>query len=130
LPPPPIIPSRPIDFFVRDALDELAARERLCRAGRSAMDLTDKSVILVDCGMRTGSTMKAAVGALRTLKPARVIAAVPIAAPESRDEVAASVDDLVCLDWPEPFGHTGLWYKDFRRPGDDALGALLADRRP
>ena len=125
LPHPALVPSTPFDFFVADALNGLEVREELCRAGAPAIDLARKTVILVDCGMHSGSTMQAAIGALRTRDPLRIIAAVPVASRQSGKVIEARVDELVCLDWPDPFGHVGLWYKDFRRPGDEALGDFL-----
>src|SRR6266403_4403043 len=71
------VPSTPLEHFVSDAIAELGHRERICRRGRDPADVAGKTVILVDCGIRTGSTMQAAIAALRTKEPAKIIAAVP-----------------------------------------------------
>jgi predicted phosphoribosyltransferase len=70
--------------------------------------------------------MQAAVDALRLLGPAKIIAAVPVASEQGRLLVAELADELVCLATPEPFGNVAVWYKDFSRPGDDAVGDLLS----
>ena len=118
-------PSTPVEYFVADAIGELKGREQTCRRGRSPIDLAGKAVILVDCGIRTGLTMQAAIEALRTERPAQIVAAAPVASLAGHAAVAGIVDELVCLAWPEPFGHVGLWYTDFNRPGDDSVGELL-----
>jgi len=118
-------PSTPIEYFVADAIAELKGREQTCRGGRPPIGLAGKTVILVDCGIRTGLTMRAAIEALRTKEPAQIVAAVPVASLAGHAVVAGLVDELVCLDQPEPFGHAGLWYTDFSRPGDDRVGELL-----
>ncbi|HYH85760.1 MAG TPA: phosphoribosyltransferase family protein [Pyrinomonadaceae bacterium] len=127
LPPRPEMPASALDFFIADALDELARRERICRGARPPVALAGKTVLLIDNGIRTGSTMRAAVRALRASAPARVIAAVPVAAPESRASVEAVADELVCLAFPSPFGHVGIWYADFERPGDEWIRAMLEE---
>ena len=119
-------PSSPLDYFVADALAGLARREQTCRRGRPPIDLQGKTIILVDCGIRTATTMQAAIGALRTKQPAKVIAAVPIASRGGCEAAASLADELVCLATPQSFGNVGLWYKDFSRPGDDHIGELLA----
>jgi putative phosphoribosyl transferase len=111
--------------FVAAALEEFAARELACRGGRPALALKGRRVLLVDNGVRTGSTMRAALRALRAHSPARVVAAVPVAAPEARDAVEPLVDELVCLAWPRPFGHVGLWYANLQRPDDVEIRELL-----
>ena len=123
--PRPEVPASGLDYFVSDALDELARRERVCRGGRRTIDLAQKTILLVDCGIRTGLTMRAAIRALRTVKPARIVAAAPVAAPEGLAAVEAVADDVVCLKQPHPFGHVGLWYTDFRRPDDHQISELL-----
>ena len=122
--------SAPLQQFVEDAIAELKRREQTCRRGRSPINLAARKIILVDCGIRSGSTMKASIGALRTMKPERIIAAVPVASPEGHKVVASLADELVCLAQPQSFGHAGLWYEDFSRPGDDHVGDLLEKIRP
>jgi putative phosphoribosyl transferase len=123
--PRPAVPESPLDYFVSDALEKLAGRERQCRGGRPAVDLSQKTVILADCGIRTGLTMRAAIGALRKAGPARIIAAVPVASVKGRAAIEALADEVISLRSREPFGHVGLWYEDFRRPGDESVSDLL-----
>jgi len=128
LPPRPAVPSNGLDHFVADALGELARAARACRGARPALDdLKGKTVLLVDNGIRTGLTMRSAIRALRTLGPSRIVAAVPVAAPESRAFVETVADELICLAWPEPFGHVGVWYKDFARPGEEEIREMLEE---
>jgi predicted phosphoribosyltransferase len=104
---------------------ELARRERLYRNGGPPLALTGKIAILVDDGLATGSTMRAAIEAVRRLAPARMIVAVPVAAPETCRSLATVVDDVVCLQTPVPFSAVGLWYEDFSQTTDDEVRALL-----
>jgi putative phosphoribosyl transferase len=122
---PVAAPSTPLEHFLNDALTELNNRERICRRQRPPIQLAGKTVIIVDCGIRTGSTMLATIRALRTMGPARVIAAVPVASMGGHAAVFAEADELVCLAQPRPFGNVGLWYKDFTRPGDDRVGEFV-----
>jgi predicted phosphoribosyltransferase len=121
----PAAPESALDYFISDALEMLARRERLCRAGRAPLDLVGKTILLVDCGIRTGLTMRAAIRALRKTSPARIIAAAPVASPDSRATIEAIADEVVCLKWPEPFGNVAMWYSDFTRPGDDKVSEFL-----
>lgn len=118
-------PSTGLDFFIADALDELARRERECRGASPPVALAGKTVLLVDNGVRTGSTVRAALRALRASGPARIVVAVPVAAPESREEVGSLADEFVCLAFPHPFGHVGLWYRDFERASDAQIRQML-----
>jgi putative phosphoribosyl transferase len=104
---------------------ELERRERIYRGDRRFPDLTGKTVILIDDGLATGSTMRAAVAALRQEGPARVIVAVPTAPPETCDEMQAVVDEMICLITPEPFYAVGLWYEDFSQTSDEEVRELL-----
>ena len=131
LPPLPAVPGSPLDYFLADALQVFASREQMCRGGRPQLDLAGKTVLLIDNGIRTGVTMRVVIRALRTRQPARIVAAVPVAAPESRACIEEAADEFLCLAWRQPFGHVGLWYADFTRPGDDKVHELLeeAERR-
>jgi putative phosphoribosyl transferase len=111
--------------FLADALAELDSHARACRSVRAALDLKGSTVLLVDNGVRTGSTVRAAVRALRSTAPARVVVAVPVAAPEALASVETDADDFICLATPNPFGHVGLWFKDFTRPSDEEIRAML-----
>jgi putative phosphoribosyl transferase len=104
---------------------ELERRERRYRGNRPFPDLTGKTVILVDDGLATGSTMRAAVAALRREQPASVIVAVPVAPPETCDAFRDIADDIVCAETPEPFYGVGLWYEDFSQTTDDEVHELL-----
>lgn len=111
--------------FVSGAVTDFEAHARAARGFRPPLELSGRTVLLVDNGVRTGSTMLAAVRALRAFAPARVVAAAPVAAPEALAALRAAADEFVCLHTPEPFGHVGLWYGDFTRPSDDQLRAML-----
>jgi putative phosphoribosyl transferase len=125
LPLRPVTPQSGFDYFIADALLGLAHRTHLCRGGRPSIELTQKTILLVDCGIRTGSTLQAAIRAVRSQQPAQIIAAVPVAAPEGRTAIELIADQMVCLASPEPFGHVGLWYQDFSRPDDHQVSELL-----
>src|SRR5262249_26088737 len=105
--------------------NELDRRERAYRGTRPAPDLRGKTVVLVDDGLATGNTMRAAVEAVRAQHPARVTVAVPVAARASCEELAEVADEVVCGRTPEPFRAVGLWYDDFEQTSDEEVGALL-----
>jgi predicted phosphoribosyltransferase len=104
---------------------ELLRRERLYRGTRSAPDLTDKTVIVVDDGLATGASMRAAVAALRQHKPARIVVAVPAAPKPACREIAALVDDVVCAATPSSFFAVGESYDDFSQTTDEEVRELL-----
>lgn len=106
--------------------EELLRREALYREGRAPLDLDGKHVILVDDGMATGSTMRAAVTALSATGTAEVTVAVPVGAAETIAEIAEHVDRVVCVETPEPFWAVGQAYKDFTQTTDDEVRRLLA----
>jgi putative phosphoribosyl transferase len=81
----------------------------------------------VDNGILTGLTMLAGVRALRAAGVSRVVAAVPVGSPAGRAVVEGACDELVCLAWPEPFGHVGLWYREFARPDEGRIRELLEE---
>jgi predicted phosphoribosyltransferase len=112
--------------FVDEALQRLAARERACRGERAPFDVAGRTVFIVDNGIRTGGTMRAAIGAVRRLGAARVIAAVPVAAAAACAAVEEISDLLVCLATPEPFGHVGMFYRRFDVPRETDVRELLA----
>src|SRR5215207_8158102 len=115
-----------IDSIAAKELRELERRERAYRGNRSEPDVRGKTVILVDDGLATGSTMRAAASALRKQGPARIVVAVPVAAPETCDEFRSEVDDIVCAVTPRPFRGVGMWYEDFSQTTDEEVRALLA----
>ena len=123
--PLPSLPSRPFDYFLADAITTLNDRERTCRGGRSPRNLHGQIVILVDCGIRTSLTMQRSIIAVRTRSPAQIIAAVPVGSTDGCASTATMVDEFVCLAQPEPFGHVGMCYEDFKRPKDEEIQTLL-----
>jgi putative phosphoribosyl transferase len=123
--PRPAKPQTPLDYFLEDALNGLALRTELCRGKRPPTDLAGKPVLIVDCAIRTGLTMKAAIESVRTLNPASITAAVPVTSDDGRRVVDPLADELIYLAVPEPFGNAGVWYKDFGRMADDAISQLL-----
>lgn len=120
------IPEYVIDAVTAWQQEELARRERLYRGDRPPPDVGGRTVILVDDGLATGSTMRAAVAALRVQGPARIVVAVPTAARETCHELVAEVDEVVCATTPEPFYSVGLWYEDFSQTTDEEVRALLS----
>jgi putative phosphoribosyl transferase len=119
------IPGYVIDAVARQEQAELERREREYRESRPLLDLRDRIVILVDDGLATGSTMKAAVEAVRKHQPARVIVAVPVGAPSACAEFASITDETVCARTPEPFSAVGQWYADFSQTTDAEVRSLL-----
>jgi predicted phosphoribosyltransferase len=119
------LPEEVVEEVVAVESAELDRRERAYRDGRPAPDVRDRIVILVDDGLATGASMRAAVAALRKLNPARVVAAVPVAARQTCVLMAREVDELVCARVPEPFHAVGLWYVDFSQTSDEEVGDLL-----
>ena len=120
------IPGQVIDAVARREQAELERREREYRDGRPSPEVRGRTVILVDDGVATGATMRAAAEALRRLEPARIVVAVPVAAGETCDEFRDRVDDVVCTLTPEPFWGVGMWYRDFEQTTDEEVRALLA----
>ena len=114
-----------IEEVARVEQRELERREREYRQHHAAANIAGKVAILVDDGLATGSTMKAAVRALRAQQPARVVVAVPVGAPSTCDEFTSIADEVVCARTPEPFSAVGLWYQDFSQTTDDEVRTLL-----
>jgi putative phosphoribosyl transferase len=104
---------------------ELGRRERLYRENRPEPNLHDHIVILVDDGLATGSTMRAAVIAIQQQQPARIVIAVPVSSPETSNELKADVEDIICVITPEPFYAVGLWYENFLQTTDEEVRDLL-----
>jgi putative phosphoribosyl transferase len=114
---------------VIDEAGEVARREELYRGGRELPDLEGKTVILVDDGLATGATMRAAALALRELNPAKIVVAVPVAAEETCRQFEDVADDVVCAVTPRPFYAVGQWYEDFDQTTDEEVRDLLAQSR-
>ncbi|HEX7136602.1 MAG TPA: phosphoribosyltransferase family protein, partial [Vicinamibacterales bacterium] len=119
------IPQPLVDrVAVRERM-ELDRRDVLYRGGRRAVAVRDRTVIIVDDGLATGSTMQAAILALRQQRPAQVIVAVPVGARETCEALSRSADEIVCVAMPEPFNAVGLWYEDFSQTSDEEVRRLL-----
>jgi predicted phosphoribosyltransferase len=123
------IPSRVIDSVAADELRELERRERAYRGNNPEPEVRAKTVILVDDGLATGSTMRAAAAALRQQNPARIIVAVPVSAPETCDEYRMGVDEIICAATPKRFQGVGKWYEDFSQTTDEEVRSLLEQAR-
>jgi putative phosphoribosyl transferase len=105
---------------------ELARRERLYRGLRSLPRLSGACTLLIDDGLATGASMRAAVQALRKHRPARIVVGVPVASPETCELLGEEVDEIVCTTTPESFSSVGAWYRDFTQTTDEEVQALLA----
>ena len=114
-----------LDVAAREEQERLR-RESEYRGDRPAPEVRGRTVILVDDGLATGSTMRAAVAALRKLQPAKIVVAVPVAVRSTCEELAEEVDEIVCARTPEPFYGVGEWYADFSQTTDEEVRELLA----
>lgn len=121
------VPEAVVDDVTRAQAVELERREQLYREGRPAIDVRDRTVILVDDGLATGSTMRAAVGAIRMSGPRRIVVAVPVAARDACEELGAEADECVCVARPEPFFGVGRWYRDFTQTTNDEVRRILSE---
>jgi putative phosphoribosyl transferase len=120
------IPDHIIDAVAAREQQELQRREHLYRDDLPAPEVTGRTVILVDDGLATGSTMRAAVTALQQQHPSHTVVAVPVAAPTTCNEFQVEVDEIVCAQTPEPFYGVGFWYEDFSQTSDKEVHDLLA----
>ena len=123
------IPMAIIDEVTAEEEQELQRRERAYRGSISAPEVRGRIVILIDDGVATGSTMRAAIRALRAQQPARLIVAVPVAAASTYDEMRTKVDECVALQTPEDFRAVGEWYADFTQTSDEEVTELLQRAR-
>jgi len=118
-----------IDAVAEREGHELERREREYRGDRPEPEIRGHTVMLVDDGLATGSSMRAAVAALQSQHPEKLVVAVPVAAPDTCDAFRELVDDIVCAVTPEPFYAVGLWYEDFSQTTDEEVRALLERAR-
>jgi predicted phosphoribosyltransferase len=119
------VPWAVVEAITREESEELLRRERVFRDGRRPLPLAHRIVVLVDDGLATGSTMRAAAQAIRELKPAEIIVAVPVASSSARDDLCALVDRVICPLVPPAFRAVGEWYDDFSETTDTEVRALL-----
>lgn len=119
------IPQNVIDRVAEWELRELERRERAYRGNKDKLEVRDKTVILVDDGLATGSSMRAAIAALRQQHPAQIIITVPVASVSICNELRSEVDRVICALTPEPFHAVGLWYEDFSQITDEEVRELL-----
>jgi len=122
------VPEEELRWALGRAVRELREREGLYRGDRPPPQVAGRTVVLVDDGLATGATMRAAVEALRRQNPREIIVAVPIASPESCEALAREVDRVVCAATPEPFHAVGLWYEDFSPTEDEEVQQILHSR--
>lgn len=119
------ITDRDIEEITTRERNELGRRERVYRGGRPPFDIGGMTAILVDDGIATGSSMRAAISALRALGPARVVVAVPVAPPSTCKRLRPEVDEFVCVETPEFFDAIGRFYEDFSQVSDREVQDLL-----
>jgi putative phosphoribosyl transferase len=119
------IPEDVINATAAREQRELERREREYRDGRPPVDVQEKTVIVVDDGLATGSSMRAAVEALKKKGAARIVAAVPVASPATCAEFESVADEVICAVTPEPFWAVGQWYRDFSQTSDEEVRDLL-----
>jgi len=119
------IPQKTIDAVAAREEQELQRRERSYRGARPPLELRGRTVVIVDDGLATGSTMRAAIAAVRKMEPQAIVVAVPVAAPQTCEEFRREVDEMVCLRTPDPFQAVGLWYDDFSQTTDEEVHDLI-----
>jgi len=119
------IPAQVLDAIIQREHAEVARRERAYRANRPAITVAGQVVIIVDDGLATGATMRAAVLALRQQRPAGIVVAVPVGSRQACDALNEVADQVICPLTPEPFSAVGLWYDDFSETDDEEVRYLL-----
>jgi predicted phosphoribosyltransferase len=119
------VPDEVINFVVKRELEEMHRREKAYRNDRPPLEVRERAVILIDDGLATGASMRAAIEGLRAQQPARIVVAVPTAAPDVCEAFETEVDEIVCAVTPEPFYGVGRWYEDFSQVTDAEVRILL-----
>jgi putative phosphoribosyl transferase len=123
------IPDAAIDAVAATEQRELARREVEYRDAMPSPEIAGKTVILIDDGLATGATMRAAAIALKQMGPQKLVVAVPVSSPDTCEEFETDVDAIICAETPQPFYGVGMWYRDFSQTTDDEVRALLGDSR-
>ena len=119
------IPEELIQVVAAKEQRELERREREYREGRPPIDVRGRTVILVDDGLATGSSMRVAAAALKSKQPAQIVIAVPVASAQTCTDLQAEVEKVICAVTPEPFWAVGQWYRDFSQTTDEEVRDLL-----
>ena len=119
------ISEEEIESETRKEKEELKRRERLYRSGRAPLDVSKRTILLIDDGIATGSTIKAAVAALKKQKAGRIVIGVPVAPFSTIEELKKEVDEVVCISTPEFFYAISLWYDEFPQTSDEQVRELL-----
>lgn len=114
-----------IDNVIAKEQREIERREQLYRQDRPLTVVSDRIVILVDDGLATGATMRAAVRAIEQQQPSQIVVAVPVSSPEAYRELSTGVDEIICVEIPQPFNSVGLWYDNFPQTPDEEVCDLL-----
>ena len=120
------VPPAEVERVIRRERAEVERREQAYRGAQAAPELAGKTVIVVDDGIATGHTLRAGIAALRTRRPARIVAAAPVAPPSTVRELGVEADEVVCVATPEPFRAVGLWYRSFPQLTDHEVQEVLA----
>jgi putative phosphoribosyl transferase len=121
------VPEEVINIVARNELQELERREHTYRGDRAAPEIQNRKVILIDDGLATGASMRAAVVGVRAQHPTRIVIAVPVAAPETCDAFEFEVDEMVCVMTPESLYGISRWYEDFSQTTDAEVRMLLEE---
>jgi predicted phosphoribosyltransferase len=121
------VPDEVVNFVAKRELQELQRQERLYRGNGPSPAVRDRTVFLIDDGLATGASMRAAVAGLRGQHPSRIVVAVPAAAAETCDVFRSEVDEVVCAMTPEPFYGVSRWYEDFAQVTDEEVRTLLEE---
>ncbi len=114
-----------IETVVSQELEELKRREQIYRGSAPPIKVENKTVILVDDGIATGATIRAAIAVLKQQKPSKIVVAIPVASASTYRELESEVDEVVCLQTPEFFSAIGFWYEDFSQTSDQEVCEIL-----